>query len=58
MKKVKVLESFHVAATGVTYTKGQEVEVPDELAKRKEGKYLKILKSETAAASKPQVEQK
>lgn len=31
---VKILEAFHVAKTGVTYTKGQEVEVSDELAKR------------------------
>ena len=55
MKKVKVLESFHVAATGITYTKGQEAEVSDELAKRKEGKYLKILKPASVPASNPEV---
>ena len=36
MKIVKVLESFHVAATGMTYKKGQEAEFSDELAERHE----------------------
>jgi hypothetical protein len=34
MKQVKVLVGFHVAKTNTTYTKGQEVEVSDELANR------------------------
>ena len=34
MKLVKVLETFSVTKTGVTYTKDEEVEVSEELAKR------------------------
>lgn len=34
MKLVKVLVGFRVKHTNTTYTKGQEVEVSDELAKR------------------------
>jgi len=36
MKVVRILESFHVAATGMTYKKGQEAEFSDELAERHE----------------------
>lgn len=34
MVQVKIKETFLVEATGVTYTKGETVEVSDELAKR------------------------
>jgi len=52
MKLVKVLETFQVAATGVTYTKGQELEVSDQLAKRQDGKRFKILKPSETRKSK------
>lgn len=44
---VSVLESVHVAATGVTYKKGQKVEVSDELAKKYDGTHFKIVKPDT-----------
>lgn len=34
MKKVKVLESIHIQSLGITYNKGQEVEVKDEIAEK------------------------
>lgn len=47
MEKVKVKNTFHVASTGVTYKKGEEVEVPNELAHRhvKTG-FMEIIKPE------------
>lgn len=48
MKLVKVLETFLVSSTGVTYTKGQEVEVSEDLAKRhgKDGTgFLQLVKA-------------
>jgi ribosomal 50S subunit-recycling heat shock protein len=56
MKTVKIIKSIHIAATGVTYKRGQEVEVSDELAARHEKRgFMRIVKPE-AKASKPKTE--
>lgn len=48
MPLAKVLETFHVAATGVTYHKGKEVDIPQELFNKYDGRRFKAVKPEKA----------